>query len=156
VLAGATPVLVHNNNSVESGCGKATRAANWVDEGGFQNSTPPAPSTRSGWFRFQSSAAGSRSHLQTGRAQVPQYSAPDGNGGTVTAKFDAAFGDEAIDRKLGSNSFGRDEAERQAAIASHHGSDAVCELPSQKKVDQANVLLDKWGVTGIKTRVGSW
>ncbi|WP_377343917.1 LamG-like jellyroll fold domain-containing protein [Plantactinospora siamensis] len=156
VVAGHDAVLVHNNNLVNLGCGRATSTANWVDEGGFQNSTPPAPSTQGGWFRYQSGAAGSRSNLATGRAQVPQYSAPDGNGGVITAKFDSAFGDEAIDRKLGLTRFGRDEAERQAAVASHHGFQAVYELPSQKKVDQANALLNEWGVTGIQTRVGSW
>lgn len=156
VIAGDTPVLVHNNNLVNFGCGKATSAATWVDEGGFQNSTPPAPSTQGGWFRYQSAAPGARSNLATGRAQVPQYSAPDGNGGVVTAKFDTAFGDEAIDRKLGLTGYGKDEAERQVAVASHHGFQAVYELPSQKKVDQANALLASWGVTGIQTRVGSW
>ncbi|MFC3572807.1 LamG-like jellyroll fold domain-containing protein [Streptomyces yaanensis] len=158
VEAGDTPVLVHNANTNldDFGCGTATRAATWVDEGGFQNSTPPAPSTRSGWFRFQSAATGTRSNLATGRSQVPQYSAPDGNGGTITAKFDSAFGDEAIDRKLGLTGYGKDEAERQAAVAAHHGFKAVYELPSQKKVDQANKLLESWGVTGIATRVGSW
>jgi hypothetical protein len=92
----------------------------------------------------------------TGRAQVPQYSAPGPNGETVTAKFDSACGDEAIDRKLGLTGYGKDEAERQARVAAHHGIKAVYELPSQKKVDEANALLDKWGVTGIEARIGSW
>ncbi|MGN9912562.1 RHS repeat-associated core domain-containing protein [Phytohabitans sp. LJ34] len=147
---------VRGCTSISFGCGKATTAANWVDEGGFQNSTPPAPSTQGAWFRYQSGAVGTRSNLATGRSQVPQYTAPDGNGGVVTAKFDSAFGDEAIDRKLGLTRFGRDEAERQAAVARHHGFQAVYELPSQTKVDQANALLAEWGVTGIRTRVGSW
>nr|WTB34330.1 hypothetical protein OG781_36840 [Streptomyces sp. NBC_00830] len=157
-MAGDTSVLVHNANTNldDFGCGTVTRAATWVDEGGFQNSTPPAPSTRSGWFRFQSAAVGTRSNPATRRSQVPQYSVPDGNGDTITAKFDSAFGDEAIDRKLGLSGYGRDEAERQVAVAAHHGFRAVYELPSQKKVDQANKLLESWGVTGILTRVGSW
>ena len=156
MVAGDTPVLVHNVNIPGFGCGRATDAATWVDEGGFQNSTPPAPSTRSGWFRYQSAATGTRSSLTTGRSLVPRYSAPDGEGGVITAKFDSAFGDEAIDRKLGLTKFGQDEAERQAAVADYHGFQAVYELPSQKKVDEANKLLSGWGVTGIATRIGSW
>ncbi|GAA1857186.1 hypothetical protein GCM10009736_25310 [Actinomadura bangladeshensis] len=52
--------------------------------------------------------------------------------------------------------FGKDEAERQAAVAKHHGFQAVYELPSQKKVDQAKALLAEWGVTGTLVRVGEW
>lgn len=157
VEAGSTPVLVHNTNFISSpgSSGSAACSANWVPEGGFQNSTPPAPSTRSGWFRFQSAAAGSRSDIG-GRSLVPQYSAPDGAGGVITAKFDSAFGDEAIDRKLGLTGFGKDEAERQVAVAAHHGFQAVYELPSQAKVDAADKLLSGWGVKGIITRIGSW
>jgi hypothetical protein len=82
--------------------------------------------------------------------------APGEDGSVITAKFDSAFGDEAIDRKLGLTRFGKDEAERQAAVAKHPGFQAVYELPSQKKVDQANALLAEWGVTGILARVGDW
>ncbi|MFC8512616.1 hypothetical protein, partial [Streptomyces sp. NPDC057257] len=135
--------------------GSAACKANWVPEGGFQNSTPPAPSTQSGWFRFQSAAPGTRSDV-AGRALVPQYSAPDGAGGVIAAKFDSAFGDEAIDRKRALTGFGKDEAERQAAVAAHHGFQAVYELPSQAKVDAANELLSDWGGKGTITRIGSW
>ncbi|MFE2301571.1 LamG-like jellyroll fold domain-containing protein [Streptomyces sp. NPDC059445] len=157
VEAGYTPVLVHNTNFISSpgSSGSAVCPANWVPEGGFQNSSPPAPSTQGGWFRYQSAAAGTRSGVG-GRALVPQYSAPDGAGGVITAKFDSAFGDEAIDRKLGLTKFGQDEAVRQAAVAAHHGFQAVYELPSQAKVDAANKLLSGWGVKGIITRIGSW
>jgi hypothetical protein len=126
VEAGTTPVLVDNTNFISSpgSSGSAACSANWVPEGGFQNSTPPAPSTRSGWFRFQSAAAGSRSDIG-GRSLVPQYSAPDGAGGVITAKFDSAFGDEAIDRNLGLTGFGKGGAERQVAVAAHPGFQAV-------------------------------
>ena len=61
---------------------------------------------------------------------APQYTAPDGEGGLIRAKFDSAFGDEAVDRKLGLTAFGEGLATRQAAVASYNGFNAVYELPT--------------------------
>jgi RHS repeat-associated protein len=136
------------------GAGRATAEATWVDEGAFQN--PPGKSTKEGWFRYQTQAPGSRSNTSTSRLQVPEYTVRLPDGSTVKARFDTAWGDEAIDRKLSLTPYGRDLAERQAVVAHLRGFKAVYELPNQKQADAARALLDEWGITTIEVRVAPW
>nr|BFE65697.1 hypothetical protein GCM10020063_102230 [Dactylosporangium thailandense] len=66
-----------------------------------------------------------------GKREVPEYSAEMPDGSVVKARFDTAYGDEAIDRKLSlaPTPKSRRQAERQSVVAHFHGVQAVYERP---------------------------
>jgi RHS repeat-associated protein len=155
VLAGATPVLVHN-------CGNASPNAEdhvqWVAEGPDMRLGPRARPAQQRAYEYESGVSAARSDVATGKAMVPRLSMPGPNG-DVTAKFDGLDGGELIDRKNGvlpwtSDSM-IDEARRQAGTAAYHGLKVVWEVPSAAVMTQAQRWLNDAGVTTIGVRVAS-
>ncbi|MFF4658141.1 Hint domain-containing protein [Streptomyces sp. NPDC001381] len=123
VLAGASPVLVHN-------CGDAESTANWVEEGGdLSQQRYGMPSNA---YEFQSGTSGARSAVDSRRALAPPLEMPAADGSVVTAKFDGVDGIEIIDRKTNPRFTEKavDLARRQAAKAAYHGLTPVYEVPN--------------------------
>jgi len=154
VAAGDTPVLVHNCTGPNCGCNRAGNAAEWVNEGGPLNTTPPRYGMSPSAYRYQSGAAGARSDLATRTSSQPLLRMPGADGQDVTAKFDGAYGNEVIDRKTKMTTFPEkvDQAQRQAGTAAYHGLTPVYEFPTQQRADEARAILDAWGITSIVTR----
>ncbi|MDX8031923.1 RHS repeat-associated core domain-containing protein [Lentzea sp. BCCO 10_0856] len=154
VLAGATPVLVHNSDTPCKP--QADNIVEWVDEGGDLRAGK-GPGMRQDAYDYQSSAPGARSNAVTGRGQAPYLEFADDAGNKIGAKFDGVSGNEVIDRKLNvvwSNK-SADQATRQAATAAHYGLKAVWELPTAAAAGGATRFLADRGITGILVRVAS-
>jgi hypothetical protein len=142
VLAGDTPVLVHNCDPVK-----------WVDEGADLRTGSPAMSRQA--YDYQSGATGARSNAVTGRGMAPQLEMPGADGSVVSARFDGADGLEVIDRKLNPvfSSKAVDQARRQAGVAAYNGMQAVWELPTPAAVAAANRFMEYAGVSTIMVRL---
>ncbi|MFI2652741.1 hypothetical protein [Micromonospora fulviviridis] len=152
VIAGTTPVLVHNNNLCGNASTQAGGHVDWVNEsnGPFRNAA------RQRAANYEMGTPGRRVNPQTGQSSVPRLSMP-GRDGDVTAKFDGLSGDEVIDRKNGvlpwtSDSM-KDEARRQSATSAYHGLQAVWEVPSHSVAADAQRWLSDAGVSNINVRV---
>ncbi|MGQ0799431.1 MAG: RHS repeat-associated core domain-containing protein, partial [Pseudomarimonas sp.] len=126
----------------------------WVDEGGNLRAGATA-GMRPDAYRYQSSAPGARSSVESGRSQAPYLEFKDASGQTVGAKFDGVSETELIDRKLNPvfSAKAIDQARRQVAVAQHHGLQAVWELPSQRAVDAANRFMTTNEIDGITVRL---
>ncbi|WP_226962683.1 MULTISPECIES: LamG-like jellyroll fold domain-containing protein [unclassified Streptomyces] len=153
VLAGATPILVHN-------CGNASPNAadhvQWVREGGDMRAGPRVRPAAQRAYEYESGVTGAHSDVASGRAMVPRLSMP-GRNGDVTAKFDGLEGDTLIDRKNGVLPFTSksmvDEARRQAGTAAYHGLRVMWEVPDAAVLSRAQRWLNDAGVTTIGVRV---
>ncbi|GIE77713.1 hypothetical protein Aph02nite_36630 [Actinoplanes philippinensis] len=134
VLAGETPVLVHNCGN---GSSKAEDHVSWVDEGG--DLSLGRRGMPQGAYDYQSGVAGARSNAATRYGQAPQLEMPGADGKPVTAKFDGLEGNEIIDRKLNPRFTEKavDQARRQAATAAYHGLTPVWELPDEAAMSAA-------------------
>ncbi|WP_460068204.1 ricin-type beta-trefoil lectin domain protein [Streptomyces sp. YKOK-I1] len=147
VLAGASPVLVHN-------CGDAESTANWVEEGGdLSQQRYGMPSNA---YEFQSGTSGARSAVGSRRALAPQLEMPAADGSVVTAKFDGVDGIEIIDRKTNPRFTEKavDLARRQAATAAYHGLTPVYEVPNATALAAMNRFMQYAKVSTIVVRIG--
>lgn len=149
VLAGTTPVLVHNCGN---GSSKAEDHVSWVDEGG--DLSLGRRGMPQGAYDYQSGVAGARSNAATRYGQAPQLEMPGADGRPVTAKFDGLEGNEIIDRKLNPRFTEKavDQARRQAATAAYHGLTPVWELPDEAAVSAANRLMPYAKISTIVVR----
>ncbi|MBW8482523.1 LamG-like jellyroll fold domain-containing protein [Actinomadura parmotrematis] len=153
VLAGPTPLLVHNCD--EPNCTCAADAVDWVPEGGDLRLPAPRYGMKPKDYNYQSGVAGARSDLGSGRSLAPQLEMPGIDGDPVTAKFDGLQGDEIIDRKSNPMFTAKavDQARRQAATAAYHGLRPVWELPTPAAIAAAGRFMASAGITTIELRM---
>jgi len=150
----APQVIVEGADGASAFSPRAEDMVTWVDEAGdIRNGG--SPGMRANAYDFQSSAPGARSNVQTGRSQAPYIDFTDPNGQVIGAKFDGARGSELIDRKMNPvfSAKAVDQAQRKAAVAQHHGLQAVWELPDAKAVEAANRFMKANKIVGITVRL---
>jgi len=139
VVAGDTPVLVHNNNGVDD-C-----PIQWVHEGQRYDEAG----------MFDAGATGARSDLATGQRLVPALPLPTRKSGLV--KFDGydPIAGVLIDRKHGmvaTTKRAREQALAQSQALALHGLRAVWEVNTTHGFKRATRMLESLGITNISVR----
>ena len=87
--------------------------------------------------------------------KAPRLSALDGDGKTVTAKFDGVEGNVMVDRKLAVTTFDKSkkQALRQNVVAAENGKTVRWEVPNEKEAGRAETMFKELGTKHMESKV---